>query len=97
MAEAEVSADLNLPEVVGPFLGAGILTSSSLSNSSSVIANAEVCAVLAQCSTRIRTCSYLLRSMEALEAAVGFPPALVPGWAEMVAACEALPWERWST
>ena len=39
----------------------------------------------------------MLGSKEALGAAVGFSPALVPGWAERAAACEALPWERWST
>ena len=27
-------------------------------------------------------------SMEALEVAVGLPPALVPGWADMRATCE---------
>ena len=28
---------------------------------------------------------------------VELPPALVPGWADMGAACEALPWEKCST
>ena len=91
---ADVSTDLNLPEVVGPFLGAGILSSSSPSISSSVMANKGVCADLAQCLTRIRTCSPVLGLKEALGEAVGFSPALVLGWAERVTACKALPWER---
>ena len=97
LCTAAVLADLSLPEVLEPPLGAMILPSYSPSVSSSVMVMAGVCEVLTWCSTMFRTCCSMSRLMEALEVAGGLPTALVPGWADMGATCGALPWERCST
>ena len=69
---------------------AGSCSSSSPSITSSVMARKGGWDDLDYCSMHIWTCSSMLWTKKALGPAVGLSPALVPGWAEKVAACKAL-------